>query len=173
MPASNPMVPSTIRRLCLRGAALTVLAMLLAMCASPASVEEGAFSTVRRDVAATESAIVSWADREASYVSGDAEDKLPNPLNLPPLLLLVTDHAHPTLGTDGSLDIPNAAKTHDAELDREAAEGMIVPGPRAGPTEGQEHAAIDMDQSIAAARARLGTSRPRPQDPPDGGAPVP
>src|ERR1700677_2133349 len=144
------MVPSSAHRLGLRVAALLVLVGLAATCAGPSRLEEAALSEGCRDVSAcftaAETAVVAWAD-QADLSS--AEDKPEIPMKLPPIFLEVTDHAVPVLSTDGSHDIPNAAATHDAELDREAAEGMVLPPAQAGPTEGQERAAADLDQSIA------------------------
>jgi hypothetical protein len=95
--------------------------------------------------------------RDLNALGSTAEDALTDTdvPELPSILQEIVEHAQPVLSTDGSHDIPNAAAAHDAELDREAAEGMTTLAP---PTTspGQEQAAVDMDESLAAARARLG-----------------
>ena len=55
------------------------------------------------------------------------------------------------LSTDGSRDIPSATAAHDAELDREAVEGMEAL-PAAGVAVGEQTASADIDVAIIASR---------------------
>ncbi len=109
--------------------------------------------------AAEEDALSTFASRAGSVAldAGDVEDSLTfgGLPQLPPVLQEITEHVRPVLSTDGSHDIPNAAASHDADLDREAAEGMAPLPRRTGLAYGKERAATDLDESIAAARVRL------------------
>jgi hypothetical protein len=150
----QPTIPSSLHRLGLRVAALVVAALLVAAMAGPAIVEE------ERSLARAEAASPSGDD-----LSGLADDgALPlnvDPSILPPVLREIAEHVHPAFGTDGSHDIPNAAKSHDDELDREAAEGMERAS-SSGPDRSEARVATALDESIAAARARRGEATPLP-----------
>jgi hypothetical protein len=152
------MTPFSLRRLALSGAALAVLAVFVAPCVAPAEIDAGPSPTLGGEVCAdlreAVGTVASWAER--AEVSCEADDVgLMGLPKLPPVLQQITDHVHPVFSTDSSHDIPNAAAAHDAELDREAAEGMPLLPRRTGPTEARARAAADVDESIAAARARL------------------
>jgi hypothetical protein len=140
----HPKIPSFTRRLGLRVVALGLLALLVTAMAGPAIVAEERALACKLEAPSGGDDLSGLADDGALPLNLD-------PSTLPPVLREIAEHVHPELGTDGSHDIPNAAKTHDAELDREAAQGMARPpsGPRPGKTE----AAASLDESLAAARA--------------------
>jgi hypothetical protein len=156
-------IPTAARSLRLHLAALAVTALLLTVCfasCSPSPLAEEASSAgsgLAGTCAEAESAIASWIDRAESACGAAGEaPAIPGLPRLPPVVKEITEHVLPVLSTDDSHDIPNAAQAHDAELDREAAQGMAW-GPRAaGPTAGEQQAASDLDESIARARARVG-----------------
>jgi hypothetical protein len=142
----RPTIPSFTRRLGLRVVALGLLSLLITAMAGPAIVAEERALACKLE-----------APSQGDDLSGLADDgALPlnlDPSTLPPVLREIAEHAHPEFGTDGSHDIPNAAKTHDAELDREAMQGMDRPSPRSGPSVSKTEAAASLDESLAAARA--------------------